>query len=258
LRAYARARLRAVAQVNREHEPRTWSSWAITREGFAELADEVARIVTEETGGPTEAEIDVPGFERPFRGGAELLENVSESDWTEATSVTLTVGSGQFRENERLRLRLAIWPSLGATLSLSGRTRRSRNAIEPDVVAAIERHARRARGMLRAAALVLFPAYLLVVVVAFGLLIAASALGAGNVIVLATFSVAFGGAWGIAVKRLWPSTRRVAQGIEFLPDDRVSAWDEMRNRRWRHIRVMGSALVGVATVAAVIVSIVKD
>lgn len=247
-----------MAQVNREHEPRRWSSWAITREAFAELADEVARIVSEETGGPTEPDIEVPGFERPFLGGAEFLENVSEKDWTEASSVSLTVGSGQFRENERLRLRLAIWPSLYATLSLSGRTRRSRNAIEPDVVAAIERHARRAHGFLRSAALVLFPTYLLAVVAGYGLLMAASALGAGNVIVVVAFAVAFGGVWGFAVKRLMPTARRVAEGIELLPDDRVSAWDEMRNRRWRQVRVMGTVLVGVSTVAAVIVSIVKD
>lgn len=249
-----------MAKVDHEHKPRSWSGWAITREEFADLVDEATRLVSEETSGPTEIEIRVPGFERPFNGVAEFRENLGDEEWAGASHVELTLRSGELGE-DRLYVTLDIWTIMrsdGVTLRLRGRNRRSRNAIEPDLVRLIEKHTRPVHSAVRALILVAAPSYLLVGATAVGLGLVMGEFGTGRALRLAIASAYFVVVWGFAVIRLINWTMRITRPVELLHHGGVTTWEAAWNAKRRQARLYGAALVGVSTVAALIVALVKD
>lgn len=247
-----------MAKVDHEHKPRSWSGWAITREEFEDLVDEAARLVSEETSGPTEIEIRVPGFERPFNGVTEFRENLGDEEWTGASNVELTLRSGELRDRLVVTLDIrTIMLSDGVTLRLRGRNRRSRNAIEPDLVRLIEKHTRPVHSARRTLTLIAIPGYLLALASGVGLGVAMNQLGAGKVPILAASSICFMVLCGLAMNRVIDWTFRITQPVELLPDGGVTTWEAVWNAKRRQARLYGSALVGVSTVAALIVSLVK-
>lgn len=247
-----------MTKVEREHEPRSWAAWAVTRSDFAALVDEAAQIVNAETSGPTMLDIDVPGFERSFTTTAEFLENVTEKDWTGATTLGVTLRSGEFTDDlfGRLFVQLRIWKS-NVTLRLSGRNRRSRNAIEPDLESLIAKHARQLRGHRRTYYLAVIPILIVQTTAMLGLGLALFALGLSTlpawvIAGICSFLLANFGAG-----RLLRWTTRITQPVEFLPDSAVSTWDAAWKEKRRQAKFVGSAVVGIATVAAVVVELAK-
>ena len=143
-------------------------------------------------------------------------------------------------------------------LNLNGRTRRSRNAIEPDLVAAIGKYERKRYGGIKAVALVMGPLYLLALPAGVGIPLAMDALGLWTWLGLIVFCVVFMGLWGLVHNRQMPAIMRLVRAIELLPDNGVSVWDTMWARRRQQARVAGAVVVGLATVGALIVAILKD
>jgi hypothetical protein len=247
-------------KVEREHEPRTWSAWAVTRTDFAALVDEAARLVHEETRGPTTFDIHVPGFERSFTTTAEFLESVAEEDWTAATRSSLVLLSGEYGEEERMFVFLDVWTFLstnGVELRLKGRNRRSRNAVEPDLVRLIDKHKRRSHGFGRTMAIAMAPIHVVLFATAALLILA---LDPSLIASIAIWLVCYTVPSLAIVKYMVPWVDRITRPVELLPDSGISIWDAAWKAKTRQatvaVTVLG-AIGAIATVLAVVVDLLK-
>lgn len=97
-------------------------------------------MVAAETGSTPRFQIVVEEYERPFDNPEELLENVEEREWIELDEIQLFVTARASDEGQdALEVSILMATATGARLTLRGADRRARNAIEPDLVDAIER-----------------------------------------------------------------------------------------------------------------------
>ena len=228
--------------VERAHQPRRWRGFRATGQEFAKLVDEIARVVGDETREAVETEIEITEFERPFDGSAEFLENVDEREWTGLDEISARFASGP--TDEQLKVALGISTEAGARLTLSGRNRRSRNAVEPDIVAAIEKRISDTPSIARANGMYVGPWYALAAVFLIGCTAVAFAdvgstslapllwlLGAG---VSGVTGIFFGFAQSESIRKA------LAPG-EFLTDDGRSAWDRWRERWTKRAKLAGRA-----------------
>jgi hypothetical protein len=254
----------AMPKVGRAHQPREWDSWAITREDFATLVREFVAIMLAAPGGWTEAHclIKVRGYERDFENADEFLENVDEQEWVGLEEINATV---HLRAKDVARpMWGGVWiegrPWDRVRLSLHDGTRMERNAVEPDLAALIDKHARSERTLAQRSVASGWPLLLLPVVLIVG---ASIALPAATDLSLGT-RVGVLAAWGLWVSvlagvlgyRLSARLERLVPLVEFLPAHGRSRWDDAKALIWKRARVAGAIVGGVVAVASLVVAII--
>jgi hypothetical protein len=247
--------------VEGAHRPRRWTDYRISREDFSALVGEVDRVVSAEVLESTAIEIEVAAYERPFADVEELLDNVEEREWVDLDEIGAVVKASSVGG---LEVRISVDVGSGVRLILKGADRRARNAVEPDIVAAIEKQT----GNLDpdvAGSRYVTPWYLLSTLVfagcILGVVIQWVASGHGRLNSLALLLWLFGALFGSpALAGVGAATRagirRALPAAEFLPDSRTTRWSVWRNRWMRRARWTASATVFVATIAAAVTGVV--
>lgn len=253
--------------VERAHQPRTWNRFQASRRQYGDIVSEIARVVGNEITTEPEVEIEVTAYERPFASVEELLENVEEREWRDLDEVHANIRDP---EPQGLRVSVDVSRQSGVRLALRGANRRSRNAIEPDVVAAIERRISQQTRSNTGRSFV-WPWRLLAVIVAVPPLIgaviefnASNRTGLNNydsnaalysigwffaAALLSMLSLAMG---SITLDRI----RGTLPNGEFLPDDEQTAWDAWQLHAGQRFRLAGrllSAAASVATIATLVI-----
>jgi hypothetical protein len=259
--------------VERAHQPRRWRGYRVTRTEFSAMVNEIKRVVEAELEGSSVVEISISDYERPFDSTDEFLENVEEREW-----IGLGEIDGEVRDPDKGGLRAAIGLSdssgLGIRLRLTVADRRARNAIEPDVVAAIQKNVSQlepeeegrwyiwAWRILGLSAFVAFGTATVIEMIAsnrytpnfvqedphalkYALIWLFAALGVPSV------CFALGSETKASIGAAFPAA-------EFLPDDGTTAWQTWKStakRRLLGARAVVYFLAAVATVATLFIAI---
>jgi hypothetical protein len=232
--------------VEREHEPHRYDSWAITRDDFAQLIEACADVLTAGDEERT-CRVTVPGYERPFTGAAEFLENISEAQWRDLPRVLATVSAGA--APNVLSADVYVWAEYEhVELRVAGRTRRDRNSVEPELKELVGRHVPGAPTQRSVAILV--TGMTSVPVMALAVLVGAVAVLLG----LDAFWFFPGGlvvvaAAAFTVMSVFEQAKKLRPMVELLPDDGKSRWMRFRAAATNRGAVVGG---GVTTLAALV------
>lgn len=140
IRADSAAILRCMPRVGRASPSSVWRSWAATRHDLVALMEELIAVAGDAMDTPAAGQIRLREFERPFRDGAEFLENVDEREWTRQT-VQWQIEVQTSADGPSL---LLVGERGGDVhLSLYGGARHQRNAVTPDIAEAVGKYARK-------------------------------------------------------------------------------------------------------------------
>lgn len=238
-------------RIERSHEPEVWKTWAITRQDFGRLIDEVAGLLNTAGAEETNCSLSVPGFDDRFASSGEFLLNVNEQVWADRHSAILFARCRSGRL-DGLSLTLAL-SNNSVDLTLSGATRADRNAVLPDLRGLVSRYERGPtdfgwwRSMRRG------PYAILVVLSTAGATVAAVADGIGGLLIafLVISSLAIPGL--LVVYKLEDLTDRARPNVEFLPDSGESRWTELLQRTEQ----IGKRLLALIGVLGTLTAILK-
>jgi hypothetical protein len=246
-----------VAKVGKAHEDHRWTHWAVTRDEFSALVREIGDLLPSED--PPRVSINLPRFERAFESVEEFEENVTAEAWPTVENARATVWA-RSRPVSFDELRATLDAAQGAivywaTLSVEGATSRDRNAIRPELLEVVGRHARdkrRAPSALRLVAWATLFAYVVVLIFSFLVSVALGPVYPGNWVKI---GLEFGGSLCLvaaAAHRTQIWGRAHGRAVEFLPPDRIGRWDREKTRLLKRVRWAGAVLVGLATVAGAV------
>lgn len=230
----------AMSKVGRAHPPERWPGWACTREDFARLMQTMVDLIVLPPDPDVVVRITMPAFERPFESIAEFQDNTSEDDWIHGKSI-----SGVIR-GPGVTITLDFYPWTGASLSVEGGQRRDRNAVFPDLEAAVSQHARQAWAEYLPTALAMAlcagpPGVILSVYVL------TSLFNINVVTLVLLILLLFGSLFpGALLSERWD---RVFVRSEFLGDDAISTPEREKRLLARLARRVAVAVVGLATIA---------
>lgn len=250
-----------MVKVERENPPRRWSEWSATRDQFASIAQDIAGVVQRECGEETSNSITVPGYERTFDDASEMLENVGEREWVGLVgSAIATSYAGRFPDMLTVSFHLEQGHSAGVWLFVRGGRRGVRNAIEPDLVALVERHVRTPkRPWPNWAGTALQLGIQPVLIIGFiALVLRIPDLGPAGVVIA---SVPAALAATLVTFFVSPRVDRLMKtfnepGIELLADDGRSAASKARARAGPRARLAGAIMVGLASIVAAVAGVI--
>jgi hypothetical protein len=247
-----------MARVERATEPKTWESWAATRQEAVEMFRRFGELLEAEGDRPPSFRIDAPGYERAFESPDELLESVDEADWQQIAWLYAYVSVRQGDDFLFANLRI-FRAAEEVKLVLGGGTRRSRNALMPDLEAEVAKYRREKPQRAPYFAVVVIGLAILAAAAQLIVVQVAAALGASREVQLAASIGAAILMVLLSARLLRPIGRAIyawTPSVEYLPDNRVSRHQRLRSAAFRSAKVIGAVTAWLATVVAAIAAVI--